>query len=42
MEAFRKYYRLVEETAVNMQQNEKVSSESSSPLQWLGSPPDLP
>ena len=42
MKAFRKYYRLVEETAVNMQQNEKVSSESSSPLQWLGSPPDLP
>ena len=25
MEAFRKYYRLVEETAVNMQQNEKVN-----------------
>ena len=25
-----------------MQQNEKVSSESSSPLQWLDSPPDLP
>ena len=30
MEAFRKYYWLVEERAVNMLQNEKVSSESSS------------
>ena len=38
MEAFRKYYGLVEETAVNMQQNEKVSSESSSSFQPLGSP----
>ena len=42
MEAFRKYYLLVEETAVNMQQKEQVSSESSSSIQPLGSPPDLP
>ena len=30
MEAFRKYYLLGEETAVNMQQKDQVSSESSS------------
>ena len=42
MEAFRKYYLLVEETAVNMQQKEQVSSESSLSLQPLGSPLDLP
>ena len=45
MEAFRKYYRLVEQSAISMQGNEKdiqeVSSENSSPLQKLGSPPDL-
>ena len=42
MKAFRKYYLLVEEKALNMQQKENVSSESSSSLQPLGSPPDLP
>ena len=42
MEAFRKYYLLVEETAVNIQKKEQVSSESSSSLQPLGSPLDLP
>ena len=42
MEAFRKYYLLVEEKALNMQQKENISSEISSSLQPLGSPPDLP
>ena len=45
MEAFRKYYCLVEQSALSMQGNEKdieeVSSEKSSPLQKLGSPPNL-
>ena len=45
MEAFRKYYHLVEKSALSMQENEKdiekVSSEMSSPSQRLGSPPDL-
>ena len=45
MEAFRKYYHLVEQSAISMQGNEKdiqeVSSENSSPLQKLSSPPDL-
>ena len=44
MEAFRKYYRLVEQSAISMKENEKyiekVSSKMSSPLQRLGSPPD--
>ena len=42
IEAFRKYYLLVEEKALNMQQKENISRESSSSLQPLGSPPDLP
>ena len=45
MEAFRKYYHLVEQLAISMQENEKdiqeVSSKNSSPLQKLSSPPDL-
>ena len=45
MEAFRKYYDLVEQSALSMQENEKdiekVSSKMFSPLQRLGSPPDL-
>ena len=45
MEAFRKYYHLVEQSAISIQGNEKdiqeVSSKNSSPLQKLGSPPDL-
>ena len=45
MEAFRKYYHLVEQSAISMQGNEKdiqeVSSENSSPLQKLGSPPNF-
>ena len=45
MEAFRKYYHLVEQLAISMQGNEKdiqeVSSKNPSPLQKLGSPPDL-
>ena len=45
MEAFRKYYCLVELSALSMQGNEKdieeVSSKMFSPLQKLGSPPDL-
>ena len=45
MEAFKKYYYLVEQSALSMQENqkdiEKVSSKISSPLQRLGSPPDL-
>ena len=45
MEAFRKYYHLVEQSVLSMQGNEKdieeVSSKKSSPLQKLGSPPDL-
>ena len=45
MEAFRKYYCLVEQSALSMQENEKyiekISSEMSSPLQRLGSPLDL-
>ena len=44
MEAFRKYYH-VEQSAISMQGNEKdiqeVSSKNSSPLQKLGSPPNL-
>ena len=45
MEAFRKDYHLVEQSAISMQGNEKdiqeVSSENSSPLQKLSSPPNL-
>ena len=45
MEAFRKYYHLVEQSALSIQGNEKdieeVSSKKSSPLQKLGSPPNL-
>ena len=45
MEAFRKDYHLVEQSAISMQGNEEdiqeVSSENSSPLQKLGSPPNL-
>ena len=45
MEAFRKYYHFVEQSAISMQGNEKdiqeVSSENSSPLQKLSSPPNL-
>ena len=40
--SFQKYYQLVEEKDVNMQQKEQVSSESSSSLQLLGFPPNLP